>query len=136
MKGDCWLISGLAVIAEQPELLRKIIITKDYCPEGCYQVRLCHNGEWKIVILDDMFPCDKNNCLLNTQAIRNQLWVPLIEKALAKLNGSYEALVAGQTVEGLSALTGYPCESIRLDDDKTLDMDMIWARLLSMRGKL
>jgi calpain-15 len=99
-------------------------------------VRLCHNGEWKTVILDDMFPCDANNCLLNTQAIRKQLWVPLIEKAMAKLNGSYEALVAGQTVEGLAALTGFPCEAIRLDESKTNDMDMIWARLLSMKGNI
>ena len=48
--GNCWLLSGLAVIIEQPELLRKIIITKDFCPQGCYQVRLCHNGEWQTVI--------------------------------------------------------------------------------------
>jgi len=98
--GDCWLISAIAVLIEQPEMLRKIIMTKDYCQEGCYQVRLCHNGEWQTVIVDDLFPCDQNGALIYSQASRKQLWIPLIEKAIAKLNGSYESLIAGQTVEG------------------------------------
>ena len=129
----------MAVIIEQPELLRKIIITKEFCPQGCYQVRLCHNGEWQTVILDDLFPCDSNGCLIYSQATKRQLWVPLIEKAVAKLNGSYESLIAGQTVEGLSTLTGYPCDSIRLEantsgnDNDAVDLELIWVRLLSMK---
>lgn len=133
--GNCWFMSSLSVVAERPALLELIVITREYCAEGVYQVRLCKDGRWTTVVVDDLFPCDEFCRLLYSQAKRQQLWVPLIEKALAKVYGCYEALTNGRCIEGLSTLTGAPCYSIPMPESaKSEDSkNVVWAQLLSSR---
>lgn len=100
----------------------------------------CVDGEWTQVVIDDRFPCTSNNRLAYSQGHRKQLWVPLIEKALAKLNGSYESIIAGRCCEGLTTVTGSPCETLILGqlnnpDDKNIDFNSLWMKLIESRSQ-
>ena len=54
---------------------------------------------------------------------RNEIWLPLIEKGWAKLNGRYSRTIGGNTAEGLGALTGAPCERIKHEG---ASVDELW----------
>jgi hypothetical protein len=151
--GDCWLLSAMAVLAERPELVRRVVLAGGPNAAGAYQLRLCKDGVWATVTVDDVFPCLADGRLAYSKAAGGALWVPLIEKALAKLHGSYEALASGTMAEGLGLLTGAPCESLEVESDRQRaereaqagagggglkqpppDLNELWARVLSYRA--
>jgi calpain-15 len=65
--GDCWLMAALTLITQRPRMLSHILLTSTVNKQGIYLVRICHNGLWKIVLLDDCFPCTDRKHLAFTQ---------------------------------------------------------------------
>ena len=110
--GDCWLMSAIACIAEFPDLVQRLFISKEYNPYGVYRLRLCKHGEWTEIVLDDYFPCFPEDGPFYSRAHEGELWVMLIEKAFAKVQGSYATLRSGFPFEAMVDLTGMqllPC---------------------------
>ena len=95
--------------------------------------------------MDDLLPCTAHGAPAFGSAARRQLWVPLVEKACAKVYGCYEALEGGTIEEALALLTGFPTERLSLQGSEQpsayaaaadisfdgADRDVLWSRLLS-----
>ena len=71
---------------------------------------MCKDGEWKSVILDDYFPCFMTNPAQSafSRSNEDELWVLLLEKAYAKLYGSYDKIESGLAGHAIHDLTGAP----------------------------
>jgi hypothetical protein len=63
--------------------------------------------------VDDYFPCFVNGGPIFSSSQDNELWILILEKAYAKLHGSYLALRGGYAIDGMVDLTG--CPSISYD---------------------
>ena len=106
--GDCYFLAAISAIAEFPERLERLFLTKTYQKNGIYVIAMCIDGIWQDVVLDDKVPCDVRSLkpAFNRSKKSNELWVILLEKAWAKVHGGYLNIAAGLTREALRDLTG------------------------------
>ena len=66
-------------------------------------------GEKVKIVVDDRIPCYDDSlepCFTRNHS--NEIWCLLLEKAFAKLHGSYDNIIAGHTDQALTCLTGAP----------------------------
>jgi calpain len=61
------------------------------------------------VTIDDMLPLSSSGTSIFAKASSDgALWGPLLEKAFAKLHGTYEAIISGDPRHSIEVLTGAP----------------------------
>mmetsp|Transcript_6014 Transcript_6014/g.5901 ORF Transcript_6014/g.5901 Transcript_6014/m.5901 type:complete len:145 (-) Transcript_6014:434-868(-) len=125
-------MSALASLAERPALIERLFITKQVNSVGVYRIKLCKNGEWVTVTIDDYFPCFPMGQPIFSRATGNELWVLILEKAYAKLHGHYYLLKGGFANEGLIDLTGCPTTQFHFNDEdiqKLIESGQFWLMM-------
>lgn len=123
----CYFLSSIAALCEFPGLITKIFITQEYNPNGFYKLVLFIEGEYQIVYLDDYFPCIKGTDIpYFSKPNSYELWVLLLEKAWAKINGGYANIINGWPSEVFKAFTGFGCESLIFKEENE---ERIWRLL-------
>ncbi|KAG6872160.1 hypothetical protein C0995_012478 [Termitomyces sp. Mi166 len=150
--GDCWFLSALATVSTTKTLVEKFCVARDE-EVGVYGFIFFRDNRWVNVVVDDLlytshpkfeelnfaerelYHEDKDR--YNTTARKGgktlyfarsgatgETWVPLIEKAYAKLHGDYLSISGGKALEAVEDLTGGVSTVISNKD--ILDIDRFW----------
>jgi len=111
--GNCWLLASIACLAERDGIIPGCFHSLQYSHRGQYKLRLFDpkKKEFMTVMVDDHIPCDaKTERPLFTTPHGRELWVLLLEKAVAKLMGSYASTEGGLMGWGMHLMTGMECK--------------------------
>ncbi|XP_060269832.1 calpain-14 [Ovis aries] len=116
--GDCWFLAALQALSLHQDILSRVVplnqsFTEKYA--GIFQFWFWHFGKWVPVVVDDRLPVNEAGQLVFVSSTyKNLFWGALLEKAYAKLSGSYEDLQCGQVSEALVDFTGGVTMTINL----------------------
>ncbi|XP_039459258.1 calpain-1 catalytic subunit-like isoform X2 [Oreochromis aureus] len=106
---NCWFIASIGALTFQNHILGQVVpleqnFDEDYC--GLFHFRFWRFGRWVDVIIDDKLPTIDGRLIFVHSRDPTEFWPALLEKAYAKVCGSYTDMNAGTPAEALVDFTG------------------------------
>ncbi|XP_056333515.1 calpain-14 [Danio aesculapii] len=125
--GNCWFLASVGALTFQKRIMKQVIqddqtFSVDYA--GIFHFRFWRFGSWVDVVIDDKLPTIDNQLVFVQSKTPNEFWPALLEKAYAKVCGSYTDMDAGNISEALMDFTGGPHMTVKLSQasDKLWDI--------------
>ena len=135
--GDCYFLSAIGSLTKFTNFIESHFYL-DNEKNHAYGINFFINGRWQRVFVDDYFPCRMNDKNIFGEfyfscSFQNEIWVSLIEKAWAKINGSYANIdYGGYSYEAFDCLTEAYSEHIVIKD---FNQKKIWKILEDAQEK-
>jgi hypothetical protein len=152
--GDCWWLAAVATIAHRKDLMEKVCVKRDEeC--GVYGFVFQRDGEWVPCVVDDNLYLNETDFdfygdvydstgkrarkhrkekQTGSDAVyfarcedQNETWLPILEKAYAKVHGDYESINGGWPGEAVEDMTGGVTTTIA--SNRVLSKDKLWREL-------
>ena len=114
-------------LTQYEERIQSLFITKIKNNVGAYAVTLLIQGEEHIITIDDLIACKKNGHPAFSKSRLEELWLILLEKAWAKINGNYMNTWLGTPQEAFWSFSRAPCVyEYNLSLKNQIDKYRIW----------
>ena len=111
------------LLASIPNLIENIFESKEINEQNYYTLYIYINGDYQKLILDDFLPLVKDTTTLRfAKPDKEEIWLPLLEKAFAKTHGGYGSLITCDVAEVIQCFTGVPVEKFDIADGDDEDV--------------
>lgn len=136
-----------AMCTKRPDYLKSVFVSYN-ATVGCCVCRLFHDGKFELVVIDDRIPCRRIRRRgaeltkaqelgwpefepISAHSTTGEAWLPLLEKAMAKVNGSYSATALADGARDLfkDITGGEHVVDIQLKPDQPGDNERIFQAL-------
>lgn len=146
--GDCYLLGALSRIAKQPDLVPSLfdrsadtILSKeqDSINIKCGAVVIYFHvfGRRTPILIDTLIPFKRGTRtprFSHPSDIKYSPWFCLVEKAFAKLQGSYSDIIGGTLPQAVYSLYGYFPMNMKMKDIKCGDMP-VFDKIMKYQSK-
>ena len=127
--GDCYFLSVLSALSENPERIKKLIPKSKISDKGIYECNVFLHGYEIPIVIDDYFPVieneDNNIAFAGINQESKSIWPILLEKVWAKCNLSYEDIINGNSADAFQFLSPAPFDTYYHSNDNKSLFDII-----------